>query len=71
MGYTHFIEVFNGKHAWPPKSIITDAFTWMEFNATRDNLIERKDTLLVNTLLNYQKTLTSELLSTYGSFFRV
>ncbi len=57
MDYTHYIQIFNGKHEWPPRSEIVDAFTWIEFNATRDNLISRKDTLLMNTLLSYQKKL--------------
>jgi len=57
MGFTHYIEVFNGKHEWIPKTMVADVFVWMEFNAIKDNLIARKDTLLVNTLLNYQKKL--------------
>ncbi len=57
MGFKHYIEVFNGKHEWPTKSILSEAFIWMEFNAARDNFIARKDTLLINTLLRYQKQL--------------
>ena len=57
MGFTHYIEVFNGKHEWIHKTMVADVFVWMEFNAIKDNLIAKKDTLLVNTLLNYQKKL--------------
>jgi hypothetical protein len=57
MGFRHHIEIFKGKHEWPPTSMIPDIFTWLEFNATRDNLIARKDTLLINSLLRCQKQL--------------
>jgi len=57
MGYKHHFEIFTGKHEWPPASIIPDIFTWLEFNAIRDKLIARKDTLLINSLLRCQKKL--------------
>jgi poly(3-hydroxybutyrate) depolymerase len=34
--YRHHLIVFKGKHDWPPKSRIEEAFIWMEANAMKD-----------------------------------
>jgi len=49
-GMRHQLVVFNGKHEWPPKNIIADAFLWIEMNAMKDKLKSRNDTLISNTL---------------------
>ena len=35
-GYRHQLVVFHGKHDWPPKEVIPDAFIWLEANAMKD-----------------------------------
>jgi len=47
-GYRHYLEVFNGKHEWPPKSVVSDAFLWLELNAYREKQITINDTLAKN-----------------------
>ncbi len=32
----HQLVVFEGTHAWPPKEVLTEAYTWMELHAMRD-----------------------------------
>ncbi len=38
-GYQHHLLVFDGIHQWPPKEIIPDIFTWLRFDAMRQNAI--------------------------------
>lgn len=33
----HEFLTFNGKHEWPPKRTVDEAFLWLELNAMRDN----------------------------------
>jgi poly(3-hydroxybutyrate) depolymerase len=35
-GYRHHLVVFDGTHDWPPKSIVPEAFIWLEANAMKD-----------------------------------
>jgi poly(3-hydroxybutyrate) depolymerase len=35
-GYRHQLIIFQGKHDWPPKEYIADAFFWLEANAMKD-----------------------------------
>jgi poly(3-hydroxybutyrate) depolymerase len=35
-GYRHQLVVFKGKHDWPPKESVADAFIWLEANAMKD-----------------------------------
>jgi len=32
----HQLVIFEGTHAWPPKEVLSEAFTWMELHAMRD-----------------------------------
>lgn len=43
-GYQHHMLVFNGIHQWPSKELIPDIFTWLRFDAMRQQAIpvERK-----------------------------
>lgn len=38
-GYQHHLLVFDGIHQWPPKSIIPEIFTWLRFDAMRQQAI--------------------------------
>ena len=38
-GYQHHLLVFDGIHEWPPKEIIPDIFTWLRFDAMRQQAI--------------------------------
>jgi len=42
----HFLVRFPGKHEWPPAPLFEDAFRWFAFNAMRDSLIPRNDTMI-------------------------
>jgi predicted esterase len=35
-GVRHHLDTFNGGHSWPPDSICTEALTWMQLQAMRD-----------------------------------
>ena len=62
-GFRHFLENFEGKHEWPPKSVVSDAFLWLELNAMKDNLKTKNDTLVKNRLNKWKEnynTLNSE-----------
>lgn len=45
-GYTHYLETFDGKHEWPPKEIVADAFLWIELKAMNDKIKTTEDTLV-------------------------
>lgn len=45
----HQLVVFDGKHEWPPLSIMEQAFLWLELDAMRNNLI-KKDLALIETV---------------------
>jgi hypothetical protein len=57
--YKHFFESFDGKHEWPPKPVIADAFLWLELNAMKDNLKARNDTLISNRLKKWKSRFDS------------
>lgn len=38
-GYQHHLLVFDGIHQWPPKELIPDIFTWLRFDAMRQQAI--------------------------------
>lgn len=38
-GFTHHFLDFEGKHEWPPKSIVPDIMDWIEFDAMRSGKI--------------------------------
>jgi poly(3-hydroxybutyrate) depolymerase len=38
-GYQHHLLVFDGIHQWPPKETIPDIFTWLRFDAMRQQAI--------------------------------
>ncbi|NTW31567.1 MAG: hypothetical protein HGB12_02905 [Bacteroidetes bacterium] len=54
----HFLEIFDGKHEWPPKSVVSDAFLWLEFNAIKEKLKPYNDTLVNNTFSRWEKIYT-------------
>jgi hypothetical protein len=45
-GYTHYLESFDGKHEWPPKPVVADAFLWIELKAMKDKLETTNDTMV-------------------------
>jgi pimeloyl-ACP methyl ester carboxylesterase len=42
--YVHHLLVFDGIHQWPPKEIIPDIFTWLRFDAMRQQAIPKERT---------------------------
>jgi len=54
-GYTHYLESFDGKHEWPPRATVGDAFLWLELKAMNDKLKTVNDTLVKNTLTRWSK----------------
>jgi hypothetical protein len=45
-GFRQFITTFPGKHAWPPASVMEDAFCWITLNAMKDGRMEKDDLFL-------------------------
>lgn len=43
----HVLVTFNGKHEWPFKDIMDDAFWWLELNYWRKNNLTKNDSLIV------------------------
>jgi hypothetical protein len=43
-GYQHHLLVFEGIHQWPPKELIPDIFTWLRFDAMRQQAIPAEQT---------------------------
>jgi len=39
-GYQHHLLVFEGIHQWPPKVVVPDIFTWLRFDAMRQQAIQ-------------------------------
>ncbi len=39
--YQHYLLVFDGIHQWPPKEAIPDIFTWLRFDAMRQQAIPK------------------------------
>src|SRR5947207_5902696 len=48
-GIIHRIEVFDGRHEWPPSSVATDAVEWMELHAIKAGKRTRDDAF-INTI---------------------
>jgi predicted esterase len=48
VGLSHRIEVFDGRHEWPPSAVATDALEWMEVQAIKAGTRERDDALLAS-----------------------
>ncbi|MBI4945489.1 MAG: hypothetical protein HY840_03705 [Bacteroidetes bacterium] len=44
----HQLIIFNGHHEWAPVEKAEDAFVWIEFNAMREGLISKNDSLIKN-----------------------
>jgi len=45
-GMTHRIEVFTGRHEWPPSSVAIEALEWMELQAMKSGKRQRDDSLI-------------------------
>jgi len=56
--FNNFLEIFDGKHEWPPKQVFSDVFIWLEFNAMKDKLIPVNDTLVKNTFDRWSNSYT-------------
>jgi tetratricopeptide (TPR) repeat protein len=54
-GFRHYLHTFDGKHEWPPKTVVSDAFLWLELNAMKDKLKPVNDILVKNTFDNWEK----------------
>ena len=54
-GFSHYLEVFDGKHEWPFKAIVNDAFLWLELNAMKDKLKPMNNVLINNSFKEFNK----------------
>ncbi|MGD0710669.1 MAG: hypothetical protein ABR968_05750 [Bacteroidales bacterium] len=54
-GFRHYLHTFDGKHEWPPKSVVSDAFLWLELNAMKDKLKPINNDLVKNTYGSWSK----------------
>jgi hypothetical protein len=45
-GFRHALIIFDGKHEWPAKEMMQNAFTWTEFCAMKDKLIPKNDGMI-------------------------
>jgi hypothetical protein len=45
-GFRHSLIIFDGKHEWPAKEIMEQAFIWNEFCAMKENLIPKNDRMI-------------------------
>jgi dienelactone hydrolase len=43
-GYQHHLLVFDGIHQWPPQELVPDIFTWLRFDAMRQQAIPAERT---------------------------
>ncbi len=69
-GYIHYLEIFDGKHEWPPKSVVSDAFLWLEMNTMKNKQKTVNDTLIKNTFgrWNNEYKILSERGKNYDAF---
>jgi hypothetical protein len=67
LGYRNYLQTFNGKHEWPPKSVAHDAMLWLELNAMKDKLKLKNDSL-VNTLFKKWKDEYAETKNEYQAY---
>lgn len=57
-GFRHALILFDGIHAWPPESVMEEAFCWNDLNAMKDGKMKRDERLIreyfsgLNTRLN-------------------
>ena len=54
-GFRHYLHTFDGKHEWPPKSVVSDAFLWLELNAMKDKLKPVNDALVKSVFNSWSK----------------
>jgi hypothetical protein len=47
-GFRHALIIFEGKHEWPPKERMEEAFIWNEFCAMKENLIPKNSRMVQN-----------------------
>lgn len=45
-GIDNALLIYDGKHEWPPLTVMQDAFTWLEFKAVKQMLAQKNDTLI-------------------------
>ena len=46
VGVTHELQVFAGRHEWPPADAATEAIEWLELQAMRSGMRAREETLI-------------------------
>lgn len=56
----HALLVFDGKHEWPPQTVMNEAFWWMELNEMRKNQI-KGDSLVNKNIQTAAQELQSDL----------
>lgn len=45
-GFRHALIIFEGKHEWPAKEMMEEAFIWNEFCAMKENLIPKSNRMI-------------------------
>ncbi|MCX6278453.1 MAG: hypothetical protein NT004_10185 [Bacteroidetes bacterium] len=64
VGLRHVITTFNGIHAWPPVEVMEEAFQWFTFNAMKDGMIKKDNSLIEMIMAGFDKKI--EFLKTQG-----
>jgi hypothetical protein len=57
-GFRNALIIFDGKHEWPAKEIMQNAFIWTEFCAMKDNLTPKNDGMI----MDYQLIMEDQIL---------
>lgn len=57
----HTMITFNGKHEWPPKDVMQEAFWWLELNEMRKTKSYKNDSLISQNLQPILKQIKDEL----------
>jgi len=68
-GFTHYLLTFEGKHEWPPKELVPDIMTWLEFDAMRTNHLP-VDRGAVNSFIDRNDSLANAYASAGKSYER-
>jgi len=66
-GFRHALIIYDGKHEWPAKEMMQNAFIWTEFCAMKDNLTPKNNGMIQD----YQLIMEDQVMEdeVYGEFY--
>ena len=53
----HQIVFFNGGHAWPPATVMEEAFLWLDVNAMKDKISPKDNALIKNIQKHFEDSI--------------